>query len=156
MAAFLELGTEEEDYLGQRAGLGSITWRYVSCPTTGNAKFRLKEPANQYWNQEIVEHHRFPIESVKVHIDEVWVDAQREPYNYFTPPGGDFGTPPYRVLATDINGNEVEGVITLSSGSQDSGLQFVCEYSAGVLGSESNGGDKILANSGLLDDGISA
>jgi expansin (peptidoglycan-binding protein) len=126
-AAFLEIGTAQEGYLGARAGLGTITWRYVSCPTTENVKFRLKEPANIYWNQVIVEHHRFPIESVDVRVNGMWVAATREEYNFWTPPGGDLGSAPYRVRATDVNGNSVEGTVTLSSGSQDSGAQLACE-----------------------------
>jgi hypothetical protein len=37
------------------------------------------------------------------------------------------GAAPYRVRAVDSNGNSVEANLMLTSGSQDSGEQFVCE-----------------------------
>jgi expansin (peptidoglycan-binding protein) len=126
-AAFLELGALDDGYLGQRAGVGQITWEYVPCPTTGNVEFRLKEPSNAGWNQVIVEGHDNPIVSVEVQVGGSWVSAVRHPYNFWEPPGGNMGSLPYHVRATDNNGDSVEASLTLTSGSQDSGQQFACE-----------------------------
>lgn len=126
-AAFLELGDLDDGYLGQRAGRGQITWAYVPCPTSSSVKFRLKEPSNPGWNQVIVEAHRTPIVSVQVRVDGAWVDAVRQLYNFWEPPGGNMGTLPYQVRAIDSNGDTVEATLTLTSGSQDSGDQFACD-----------------------------
>jgi expansin (peptidoglycan-binding protein) len=125
-AAFEQLGSLDDGYLGQRAGLGQITWDYVACPTTGNVAFRLKEPSNAGWNQVIVEGHRYPIQSVQVQVSGSWVNATRQSYNYWEPPGGAMGTSPYQVRAIDINGNSVQGSVALTAGSQDSGQQLSC------------------------------
>lgn len=47
-------------------GTGNVSWKYVPCPTSGNVKFRLKEPSNANWNEVIVENHTHPIASVQV------------------------------------------------------------------------------------------
>jgi expansin (peptidoglycan-binding protein) len=125
-AAFQQLGDLGAGYLGQRAGVGQITWKYVSCPTSGNVKFRLKEPSNAGWNQVIVEAHRTPVTSVQVQVNGSWVDAVRQAYNFWEPPGGNMGTPPYVVRAIDMNGDSVQGNLALTSGRQDSGQQFSC------------------------------
>jgi expansin (peptidoglycan-binding protein) len=116
-AAFLQLGTEAEGYIGQRAGKGQITWEYIPCPTTENVSFRLKEN-NPNWNMVIVEGHRYPIVSVQVQVDGKWLNASRAEYNFWLPPGGKMGT---KIRATDVNGDVVEGTVS------DTGQQFECQ-----------------------------
>lgn len=124
-AAFLQLGQESEGYIGQRAGLGSITWKYVDCPVPEDetVSFRLKEN-NPNWNMVIVENHKYPIASVQVNVNGEWLNASREEYNFWLPPGGRFGAG-YEVRAVDINGGIVTGTASLAGTS--SGEQFTCE-----------------------------
>lgn len=127
-AAFLELGQESEGYLGARAGVGNISWKYVPCTTTADVSFRLKEPSNTYWNMVVIENHVYPIASVQVRVGSEWRNASRSEFNYWLPPGGVMGTSPYTIRATDVNGAVVEGTVALgSSSSQSSGEQFTCE-----------------------------
>jgi len=126
-AAFLELGLESEGYLGQRAGNGTISWKYVPCATTAKVSFRLKEPANTYWNMILVQDHVYPIASVQVKIGDAWLNASRSEFNFWLPPGGKMGSSPYTVRATDVNGAVLEGSVSLTAGNQSSGKQFVCE-----------------------------
>jgi expansin (peptidoglycan-binding protein) len=127
-AAYDALGLAE-GYWGSRAGKGSISWKYVPCPSVGNVKVRLKEPSNANWNMVLVENHVYPIASVEVKSSRdgqtVWVNASRESYNYWLPPGGRMGT--YDVRITDVNGSVIEKRAALSAGSQDTGSQFSCE-----------------------------
>ena len=126
-AAFAALGPVSDGYVGTAAGVGRISWAYVPCPTTETVSFRLKEPSNTYWNEVIVEGHAYPIQSVQVQVDGTWVTATRQEYNFWQPPDGRMGTSPYRVRAIDINGNVVEGSVSLTAGSQPSGQQFACQ-----------------------------
>jgi expansin (peptidoglycan-binding protein) len=125
-AAFSQLGNVGDGYVGNRAGKGQVSWKYVPCPTGADVSFRFKEPDNLYWNELLVQSHRAPIQSVEVRIDGTWVQATRQEYNYWAPPENDFGTPPFRVRATDIHGNFVEASLELQAGDIDTGLQL-CE-----------------------------
>lgn len=125
-AAFSQLGNTGDGYLGNRAGKGQISWKYVPCPTQEDVSFRLKEPDNVFWNEILVQSHRAPIDKVEVRVNGDWVQATRMEYNYWAPPGNDFGTPPFRVRATDIHGNFIEATIEVQAGDIDTGLQF-CE-----------------------------
>jgi expansin (peptidoglycan-binding protein) len=68
--AFLQLGTTQEGFLGTgntlqptRANVGSISWRYVACPTTGNVFARIK-PGNP--NEIFFENLIVPIKGVSM------------------------------------------------------------------------------------------
>ena len=68
--AFTQIGTTTEGFLGtgntlqgQRASVGSISWRYVACPVTGNVFARVK-PGNQ--NELFIENLVVPVKSVSV------------------------------------------------------------------------------------------
>lgn len=103
-----------------------VDWSFVPCPTTENVTFQLKEPDNQYWNEFLVRNHRYPIAKAEVmREDGTWVEAERQPYNYFHPPADDMGT--YRVRATDINGAVVEEQLELAPGLQGGSAQFQCQ-----------------------------
>lgn len=70
MNAFLQIGTAVEGFLGTgntlqptRANVGSISWRYVPCPVTGNVFARIKQ-GNQ--NEIFFENLITPIKSVSM------------------------------------------------------------------------------------------
>lgn len=105
---------------------GNVSWKYVDCPVSGNVQFRLKEN-NASWNEVIVLNHRMPIDTVQVHVGGNWVDAIRQSYNFWTPPGGSMGGLPYDVRAFDIFGNQVQGELLLNTNAQTATSQFACE-----------------------------
>lgn len=123
-AAFSQVGNVGDGYLGNRAGKGQISWKYVPCPTQADVSFKLKEPDNAFWNEVLVQSHRAPIDKVEVRVNDNWVQATRTEYNYWAPPGNDFGTPPFRVRATDIHGNFIEANLEMQPGDIDSGFQL--------------------------------
>lgn len=124
--AFKVLGTVPEGYLGTGNGgvVGRISWRYVPCPVAGGVSFRLKEGGNAYFNEVLVQGHRSPIARVEVQVDGRWVAATRQDYNYWRPPGGRMGKPPYRVRAWDTQGASVEATLDLRGGDQGGPAQF--------------------------------
>jgi expansin len=128
-AAFLQIGSENEGYLGTANGgmYGQISWKYVPCEKEGNVHFRLKEPSNQNWNQLLVENHPYAITKVEVRVNGNWVNASRHPYNFWEPPNGTFGAPPYRVRVTDVNGTVLEDNVDLASGDQEAENQMTCQ-----------------------------
>ena len=128
--AFLQLGDAGEGYLGTGNGgaAGVISWRYVACPVTGDVSFQLKDPGNVYWNQILVEGHRYPVAKVEVQINGQWVPAVREEYNYWQAGDGNMGPAPYQVRVTDINGDAIEATLGLTGADQPSTAQFpVCQ-----------------------------
>ncbi len=120
--AFLQIGQESEGYLTP----GQISWKYVPCPTGETVHFQLKEPSNVNWNQILVSGARWAITKVEVRVGGTWVSAARQVYNYWEPPNGKMGQPPYRVRVTDVNGSVLEADLELKAGEQDSGQQFTC------------------------------
>jgi hypothetical protein len=124
--AFLQIGTASEGYLGTGNGgaVGVISWRYVACPVTEDASYVLKDPANQYWNQILVQGHRYAIGKVEVQVNGQWVSAVRQSYNYWQAGSGDIGMPPYQVRVTDVNGDVIDAQLALTSGDQTSTSQF--------------------------------
>jgi expansin (peptidoglycan-binding protein) len=128
-AAFQQIGSENEGYLGTSNGgmYGQISWKYVPCENDGNVHFRLKEPSNQNWNQLLVENHKYQLTKVEVRVNGTWVNATRQAYNFWEPPNGTFGSPPYRVRVTDINGTILEDTVELSSGDQEAENQMTCQ-----------------------------
>ncbi len=130
-AAFSQIGSPgSEGYLGTGNGgdRGSISWKYVPCPVTGNVRLRLKEPDNQYWNQVLVENSKYAISKVEAFVNGNWVATTRTADNYFLPPEGIFGSArPYRVRVTDINGTVIEETVDLAAGSQETDFQMTCQ-----------------------------
>ena len=116
--AFNQIGSEGEGHIGTGNGgaVGSISWRYVECPVTGDVTFRLKEPSNANWNQVLVQGHRYPLASVEVNVGGNWVAAARQDYNYWEPPNGNMGTPPFQVRATDVTGSYLVAEVPLADG----------------------------------------
>jgi expansin (peptidoglycan-binding protein) len=125
VAAFMQLGTASEGYLGERAGRGRISLRHVSCPEPDTIKLALKEPQNANWNQLLVASHRHALARVEVQVGGNWLGAARESHNYWTPPGGIMGSSPYQVRLTDVHGHTVDTQIALNEpGLRDTGRQF--------------------------------
>lgn len=130
--AFLQISTKREGDLGTGNGglVGVISWRYVPCPTNEPITLRLKKdgPDAEWWNQILIEGHRYPIAKVEVMINGRWVDSTREPYNYWTPTNPAMGSPPYTVRITDIHGSEVQATLQLVKTDQVGTAQFpVCQ-----------------------------
>jgi expansin (peptidoglycan-binding protein) len=124
--AFLQIGTTSEGYLGTGNGgaVGTISWKYIPCPVATDVSYSLKDPTNQYWNEILVEGHRYPVTAVEVDLDGTWTPATRESYNYWQVGSGDLGTAPYAVRVTDTNGSQIEASLALASGDQPSPAQF--------------------------------
>ena len=125
-AAFLQLGEEEEGYLGARAERDTVTWNFIPCETNNQLSLRLKEPDNLYWNEVLVENSRYPIAQVELYLDAHWVVTERTTYNYFQPPNGEMGQAPYLFRITDMNGSAIEQEIDLLAGRQTGSEQFSC------------------------------
>lgn len=126
LAAFDQVGNRGgEGYLGTGNGgqVGSISWKYVECPTAENISFKLKEPDNANWNQLLVQGHKYPIKSVQIGGQE----ATRQSYNYWEPPNGKMGKAPYEVKVTDVNGGVVTAFVEQTAGDIDSGVQLSCQ-----------------------------
>ena len=84
-----------------------ISWRYVSCPVTGNLTYRFKEGSSQWWTAVQVRNHRNAIASFEVRIDGAWQSVARAEYNYFIEEGG-MGPGPLDFRVTDVEGNVIE------------------------------------------------
>jgi expansin (peptidoglycan-binding protein) len=129
-AAFMQIGTAQEGYLGTGNGgaTGTISWKYIPCPETGNISFRLKDPTNQYWNQILVMGHSEPIAKLEVYVNGSWQSAVRQSYNYWQVGNGDMGNPPYQVRVTDLEGAVLQASLKLVAGDQPSNAQFpICQ-----------------------------
>lgn len=128
--AFLQIGAEVEGYLGtgNGANVGVISWRYVPCPVAGDVSFRLKEPGNVYWNQILVEGHRYAVAKLEVLVNGQWIPAVRQDYNYWQAGDGNMGPAPYQIRVTDVNGAVITASLDLTAGDQATAAQFpVCQ-----------------------------
>lgn len=126
--AFLQIGTEVEGYLGSGNGAstGTLSFRYMPCPSVGSVQVKLKEPNNKYWNEYLVENHRTPIAKFEAQTQAGFVAGVRQPYNYFSVNGGYFKLPMV-IRITDINGAVIEATFPAAldgAGRIDLGQQF--------------------------------
>jgi expansin (peptidoglycan-binding protein) len=126
--SFLQLGTTAEGYLGAGNGgaVGTISWRFVPCPSVGNVSIRLKAPQNKNWNEFLVENHRTPIAKFEALVDGVYVAAIRQTYNFFNVNNGQVKLP-LQVRITDINGAVIEATLPFPPNAEpriDLGQQF--------------------------------
>lgn len=85
-----------------------ITWRYVSCATTGPIVYHFKEGSNEWWTAVQIRGHKNPIAGLSF-MDEMgqWQAVARVDYNYFVAEGG-MGPGPYAFRVTDTQGNVLE------------------------------------------------
>jgi len=127
-SAFLQVGSEVDGYVGagNGAAVGTVSFRYIPCPSVGNVFVRPKEPRNRYWNEFLVENHRTPILKFEAFISPNWVPGVRKDYNYFNINGGAPGLPA-QVRITDVNGSVIEATLPIMSNGEsrfDLGVQF--------------------------------
>jgi hypothetical protein len=110
-AAFLEIGTITEGYLGTNNGgaFGLLSWKYVPCPVQGNIIIALKDPTNDGWNEFMVENVRLPVATLEAKWESTWVTGTRQTYNYFNV--GDQLSFPLRIRVTSVAGDVVDGLI---------------------------------------------
>jgi expansin len=125
-AAFMQLGDVSEGYLGTGNGgaVGLISWRYVACPVPGDVSYELKDPTNVYWNQILVEDHRYAIDKVEAMVSGQWAAAVRQTDNYWQVGTGSLGSAPYAIRVTDVNGDAIQAQLALAAGDQTSSAQF--------------------------------
>lgn len=124
-AAFMQIGTEQEGYLGTKNGgsAGLISWRYVPCPVQGNIIIRLKEPTNDGWNEFLVMNTRLPVAKLEANWEGAWVAGTRQTYNYFNVGASLYF--PLRIRVTDVAGNSVQGMIMSGVAEQELDGQFL-------------------------------
>jgi expansin (peptidoglycan-binding protein) len=123
--AFSQLASGSEGYLGTGNGgdVGTISWKYVPCPITGNVKVHLKDPSNQNWNEFMVANHRIPIAKFEAEVNGTWTAGTRKEYNFFNVNGGNV-TFPLNVRITDLNGSVITFAVAAGTAVQDTGAQF--------------------------------
>ncbi|MBN1608151.1 MAG: hypothetical protein JW940_16075 [Polyangiaceae bacterium] len=123
-AAFLEIGTITEGYLGTNNGgaFGLLSWRYVPCPVQGNIIIALKDPPNDGWNEFMVENTRLPVAKLEAKWESTWVTGTRQTYNYFNV--GEQLWFPVRIRVTSVAGDVVDGLIMSGKAEQELDGQF--------------------------------
>jgi expansin (peptidoglycan-binding protein) len=91
---------------------GRVTtrWRYVSCKVQGPVRYRIKEGSSQHWTAIQVRNHLLPIQKLEWQKGSTWVEAKREPYNYFVEPSG-MGEGPVRIRITATDGQKLEDTL---------------------------------------------
>lgn len=92
------------------AGRVDIRWQFVSCPVTGNVRYRYKEGSSQWWTAIQVRNHRLPVSKLEYLRGTTWTPVQRLDYNYFVEPKG-MGTGQLRVRITDSKGRVLEDTL---------------------------------------------
>ena len=114
----------------KQLGRVPISWRFVSCPVTGDLSYRFKEGSSQWWTAIQVRNHRNPIASLEVRDPGgAWKPVERLEYNYFVEPAG-MGPGPLTLRVTDALGNVIEdaGIPVLDGAEAPGGAQFpACE-----------------------------
>lgn len=103
-----------------------ITWRYVSCATTGPIVYHFKDGSNEWWTAVQVRNHRNAIAKFEV-MDAMgqWASVPRVDYNYFLRDSG-MGPGPYSFRVTDVSGHVLEdsGVPLTPDGDATGSEQF--------------------------------
>jgi expansin (peptidoglycan-binding protein) len=80
----------------------------VSCPVSGDIRYRFKEGSSQYWAGVQVRDHRNAIATLEFKDEGgAWHPVARESYNYFVQDGG-MGAGPLHLRVTDVEGNVLE------------------------------------------------
>lgn len=84
-------------------------WRYVSCKVQGPVRYRIKEGSSQWWTAIQVRNHLLPIQKLEWQKSGTWVEAKREPYNYFV--DTNMGPGPVRIRITATDGQQLEDTL---------------------------------------------
>lgn len=88
-------------------GIMDVTWQYVACEVTGDAEYAFKDGSSSYWTAVVFRNYPVPIRTVQYQNSSgAWREMVRMPYNYWVDTRG-FGTGPYSLRVTDLNGNSV-------------------------------------------------
>ncbi|WAS97031.1 expansin EXLX1 family cellulose-binding protein [Nannocystis punicea] len=107
-----------------------ISWRYVSCATSGPIVYHFKEGSNEWWTAVQIRGHKNPIASLEFKDGEgQWQAVPRLDYNYFVAEQG-MGPGPYSFRVTDTAGNVLEdsNVAFVEAGDAPGAGQFpACE-----------------------------
>jgi len=89
------------------AGRVPMSWIAIPCPISDPLVYHFKDGANPWWFAIQVRNHRYPIARLEVESSGVWVNVERQNYNFFVKNGG-FGPGPFRVRVTDVLGQSIE------------------------------------------------
>ncbi|WP_434417315.1 expansin EXLX1 family cellulose-binding protein [Nannocystis pusilla] len=85
-----------------------ISWRYVSCATSGPIVYHFKDGSSQWWTAVQIRGHKNPIASLEFKDEGgQWQAVPRLDYNYFVAEQG-MGPGPYAFRVTDTAGNVLE------------------------------------------------
>lgn len=71
-----------------KQGRVKVTYRLVSCATSGNIAYHFKDGSSKWWTAIQVRNHRVPIQSLEYRKGASWVPMKREDYNYFVDASG--------------------------------------------------------------------
>lgn len=104
--------------------LKNVSWHYVKCPASGNAKARLHPNQNADWQPVVVENGLYPIKSVTLNGVNATRTGNNSGGNAWIATGQ---KAPYTVRATDVNSNAITFSYSGGSGLKDIGLQFKCQ-----------------------------
>jgi len=109
---------------GSQEDLHNVSWHYVKCPASGNAKARLHPKQNPDWQPVIVENGLFPLKSVSLNGVAATRTGNNAGGNAWTAP---MQKPPYKVRAEDVVGGVIHFDFTGGNNLADTGNQFKCQ-----------------------------
>ncbi len=110
------------EHLGN-GGDGSISWRYVTCPATGNAKLRLHPNQSADWQPVVIENGLYPLDKVTINGANASRVGNSSGGNAWLATGQKL---PFTVRATDINGATIQTAFSGGNDLKDAGKQFMC------------------------------
>jgi expansin len=103
--------------------LSGVSWRYVTCPATGNAKMRLHPNQTADWQPVVVENGLYPLSKVTINGVSASRVGNNSGGNAWLATGQKL---PYSVLATDVNGDALQANFSGGTTLTDVGKQFMC------------------------------
>jgi expansin len=110
------------EHLGN-GGNGSISWRYVTCPATGNVKMRLHPKTTADWQPVVIENGLYPLNNVTINGTAATRAGNATGGNAWLANGAKL---PFTVRATDLSGDTIQATFNGGSDLTDVGKQFMC------------------------------